>query len=712
MNTLHFKLILAILILNINLFSQAETPQILHTILVPNTTIINLEQSINEFAYYHFNKSRLNYDNSYIEATYDITWPNEMLMWESGFSTRPWPRWTAGAVISYARAYRTMNDDKLATEYMMKAILGAEFLLCIQSQEPGGGIWDSMLEDDPAPAIEGRTDESFNTSYGGIAFIECFKSFGDEIYKTAAIEAAEWIMEHPTYPYEFPGDPYRYYSNANHQARQLLFLSEIYRITGNQTYLDRAIQIAEEIICWQDYQDSRDPWNEPIGPNGEWDGGWYYYDYAPIPEPECSPDEGPQDGIEFDRRMAYHQSVVLGLAKLLEVTSQQSLPGTITLKNGETFLEFRNNLINSITKGLNFMIDNQEEVDDFPQYRGMFKEYKNHTHFAGLNPTPITIETSAPHGMNALIESYISLHKLDAIYPSDLNRLLTLIYSLSENCFGVTSTGSWAIDEWVSDAMMWNWSHYPYYIEQINNFTEMTLRNPGFEDAEIIWELWSWDGYGVEISNNFSSKGQSSLHILDQSVNHSKWGAILVEASPNLQYKLEAYAYIISGFQTMYLEFLNKKFERLAIYESLAFENGNFTKETLIRTAPAGTKYIRISLYAPWYYESEGYWDDVTLTTQLNKELEQYSADSYTVQAYPNPFNPSTKIIYYLPDNSNVNLKVYDILGNEICTLVNELQQKGIYEVEFQAEDLASGTYIYRLQRGDNIAVRKILLLK
>lgn len=60
--------------------------------------------------------------------------------------------------------------------------------------------------------------------------------------------------------------------------------------------------------------------------------------------------------------MAYHQSVVLALSRLLEVTSQQLLPGTTTLKNGVSFLEFRNDLIDAIIKELNFMIDNQEEV--------------------------------------------------------------------------------------------------------------------------------------------------------------------------------------------------------------------------------------------------------------------------------------------------------------------------------------------------------------
>lgn len=146
------------------------------------------------------------------------------------------------------------------------ASLGAEFLLCIQAQSPGGGIWNNLLPTH-------REDDSYTTSIAGIAFIERFKIFGSQTYKDAAISAGDWVLSHPTFSHLYPGDPYRFYSDPNQHARQVLFLAEIYQITGKQQYLDRAIEISEEIICWQDYQDSRDPFNEPPGPNGEWDGG-------------------------------------------------------------------------------------------------------------------------------------------------------------------------------------------------------------------------------------------------------------------------------------------------------------------------------------------------------------------------------------------------------------------------------------------------------
>ncbi|MEG8948175.1 T9SS type A sorting domain-containing protein [Rosettibacter firmus] len=79
---------------------------------------------------------------------------------------------------------------------------------------------------------------------------------------------------------------------------------------------------------------------------------------------------------------------------------------------------------------------------------------------------------------------------------------------------------------------------------------------------------------------------------------------------------------------------------------------------------------------------------------------------------YPNPFNPSTRITYSLPEASFVTLKVYDILGREIVTLVNETKPSGKYAVEFDASKLPSGTYIYQLTAGNNQTIKKMLLLK
>jgi len=81
-------------------------------------------------------------------------------------------------------------------------------------------------------------------------------------------------------------------------------------------------------------------------------------------------------------------------------------------------------------------------------------------------------------------------------------------------------------------------------------------------------------------------------------------------------------------------------------------------------------------------------------------------------QNFPNPFNPTTKIKYFIPKTSLVTIKVYDILGKEVTTLVNEEKSPGNYEVEFNGKSLASGIYFYRLQAGGFVETKKMILLK
>ncbi|MBT8379041.1 MAG: T9SS type A sorting domain-containing protein [Ignavibacteria bacterium] len=82
------------------------------------------------------------------------------------------------------------------------------------------------------------------------------------------------------------------------------------------------------------------------------------------------------------------------------------------------------------------------------------------------------------------------------------------------------------------------------------------------------------------------------------------------------------------------------------------------------------------------------------------------------LQNYPNPFNPTTKIEYQIPKLSFVTIKVYDVLGNEIATLVNNEKQAGSYEISWYSENLPSGVYFYRLQAGNFIDTKKMILLK
>ncbi len=109
--------------------------------------------------------------------------------------------------------------------------------------------------------------------------------------------------------------------------------------------------------------------------------------------------------------------------------------------------------------------------------------------------------------------------------------------------------------------------------------------------------------------------------------------------------------------------------------------------------------------------------------TSWNKEiiLEYAKPDVFSLeQNYPNPFNPVTTIKYSIPESplsggvrgGFISLKIYNILGQETATLVNQNQEAGFYEVKFDGSQYASGVYIYRLEAGSYTAVKKMMLLK
>lgn len=81
-------------------------------------------------------------------------------------------------------------------------------------------------------------------------------------------------------------------------------------------------------------------------------------------------------------------------------------------------------------------------------------------------------------------------------------------------------------------------------------------------------------------------------------------------------------------------------------------------------------------------------------------------------QNYPNPFNPSTMISYSIPQNSFVTIKVYDIIGNEVATLVNQTQEAGKYDIRFDANNLSNGVYLYSIKTDNFTSTKKMILLK
>ena len=108
---------------------------------------------------------------------------------------------------------------------------------------------------------------------------------------------------------------------------------------------------------------------------------------------------------------------------------------------------------------------------------------------------------------------------------------------------------------------------------------------------------------------------------------------------------------------------------------------------------------------------------DVSTLTSINDLQSLITPPDYFLeQNYPNPFNPSTKISWQSPVGSWQTLKIYDVLGNEITTLVDEYKEAGRYEIEFNSSVIknqpSSGIYFYQINAGDFIQTKKMILIK
>jgi len=102
----------------------------------------------------------------------------------------------------------------------------------------------------------------------------------------------------------------------------------------------------------------------------------------------------------------------------------------------------------------------------------------------------------------------------------------------------------------------------------------------------------------------------------------------------------------------------------------------------------------------------------VYVSTKVKSTINPVPTSFALNQNFPNPFNPSTQISFQLPSDSRMTLKVYDVLGREVATLIDGYQTAGVHQVQFNAQNLSSGIYFYRLSASGQDFVKKMLLLK
>lgn len=97
----------------------------------------------------------------------------------------------------------------------------------------------------------------------------------------------------------------------------------------------------------------------------------------------------------------------------------------------------------------------------------------------------------------------------------------------------------------------------------------------------------------------------------------------------------------------------------------------------------------------------------------LNQEVEILALNTYVLsQNYPNPFNPTTKIFYSVRFDVPVNISLFNVLGDKVANIVNSVHKAGSYEINFDATNLASGMYIYRMEAGEFVSIKKMMILK
>jgi hypothetical protein len=234
-----------------------------------------------------------------------------------------------------------------------------------------------------------------------------------------------------------------------------------------------------------------------------------------------------------------------------------------------------------------------------------------------------------------------------------------------------TVQGSWAwkTDYYHSPTHSFGYAPYP------NNANySLTLTNPiNAQSAPVcylnFWNRYSlengWDFGIVEVSNN----------------NGSTWQQVISYTGVNLNWTEQS-------------------------FDITPFVNASTQLKIRFRLTSDGN-----TLGAGWWV------DDIKLTNYCmgtvgvpgNTKIPKTFA---LEQNYPNPFNPVTVIKYQLPSAEKVSVKVFDILGKEVATLVNENKQPGYYEVSFDASNLASGLYFYRIEAGSFVETKKMMLIK
>ena len=269
------------------------------------------------------------------------------------------------------------------------------------------------------------------------------------------------------------------------------------------------------------------------------------------------------------------------------------------------------------------------------------------------------------------------------------------------------------------------------------SYTKAQIPNAGFESwtsgSPDNWIVNSTSQFQTVIQSTDAHTGSYSLEGTVVSFSGFTYGAVVTTV-----FNYNQRPSSLSGYYK-----LNSVGSDTLLIVFASYKNGNGIGGGIFETSVSANSYTQFNL--PITYVSGDTPDSVGISISLMPVLSLHSGTTFNIddlsfgsgatrvensfgkipqafrleQNYPNPFNPSTKIEYQIPKLSHVSLKVYDILGNQVATLVNEEQPAGKYSINFNASKLSSGIYFYRIDAAPStgsaqgfVQTKKLILLK
>lgn len=329
-------------------------------------------------------------------------------------------------------------------------------------------------------------------------------------------------------------------------------------------------------------------------------------------------------------------------------------------------------------------------------------------------------------------ESFLTMPKFGIVkYEKYLGAFPSTRYTDSLNLVGLRDNGFIYGDTTIFNTNLISQPNYPVNKTKNLPLTNIFKWNKAYNAKDHNLQI-SFDTLFINLISEFNNISDTSLFVTLNSYNSNYYWRILTNSNNGNTYNSKVYGF--STFDTEYvaLPILPKNgaiinpFDITFTWNKVTYgvrynfelaRDVMFT-DILITKSDIVNTFIHIDSLE---YGRDYFWRIRTLNSFLNEFI---WSDTYKIstinfpneyslmQNYPNPFNPITTIQFQLPSAGNVTLKVFDVLGSEVSTLVNEYREAGSYDVEFNASSLSSGVYYYQLTSGSFIQTHKMMLLK